>query len=79
MTTWRQIRSLHGGIPETNSPAQEEFGTDRLIKFMETNNKFKAGPFADELLLELASWLEQLPGEGHKDDISLSTVNFTAS
>jgi serine phosphatase RsbU (regulator of sigma subunit) len=78
MTTWRQIRSLHGGIPETNSPAQEEFGTDRLIKFMETNNKLKAGPFADELLLELARWLEQPPGEGHKDDISLLTVDFTA-
>ena len=26
------------GIPETNSPAREEFGTDRLVKFMETNN-----------------------------------------
>jgi phosphoserine phosphatase RsbU/P len=66
------------GIPETNNPAQEEFGTDRLMKFMETNNKLKAGPFADALLLELARWLEQPPGEGHKDDISLLTVDFTA-
>ncbi len=66
------------GIPETTNPAEEEFGTDRLMKFMETNNKLKAGPFADELLLELARWLEQPPGEGHKDDISLLTVDFMA-
>jgi sigma-B regulation protein RsbU (phosphoserine phosphatase) len=65
------------GILESNSPAQEEFGTERFMKFMEKNNKLKAGPFADELLLELARWLEQPPGEGHKDDISLLTVDFT--
>jgi sigma-B regulation protein RsbU (phosphoserine phosphatase) len=65
------------GILETANPAQEEFGTDRFMKFMETNNKLSAGPFADALLLELARWLEQPPGEGHKDDISLLTVDFT--
>jgi sigma-B regulation protein RsbU (phosphoserine phosphatase) len=66
------------GILETTNPAQEEFGTARFMQFMETNNKLKAGPFADALLLELARWLEQPPGEGHKDDISLLTVDFTA-
>ena len=66
------------GILETSNPAQEEFGTDRFMQFMETNNKLPAGPFADALLLELARWLEQPPGEGHKDDISLLAVDFTA-
>ena len=66
------------GIPETNSPADEEFGTDRFMQFMEANYKLGAGPFADAVLLELAHWLEQPPGEGHKDDISLVTVDFTA-
>jgi sigma-B regulation protein RsbU (phosphoserine phosphatase) len=66
------------GILESNSPSQEEFGTERFMKFMEKNNKLKAGPFADKLLLELARWLEQPPGEGHTDDISLLTVDFTA-
>ena len=66
------------GILETSNPAQEEFGTARFMKFMEANNKVAAGPFADALLLELARWLEQPPGEGHKDDISLLTVDFTA-
>jgi sigma-B regulation protein RsbU (phosphoserine phosphatase) len=66
------------GILETNNPAQEEFGTARFMQFMETNNKLPAGPFADALLLELARWLEQPPGEGHKDDISLLAVDFTA-
>jgi sigma-B regulation protein RsbU (phosphoserine phosphatase) len=66
------------GIVETNNPAKEEFGTARFMQFMETNNKLRAGPFADALLLELARWLEQPPGEGHKDDISLLTVDVTA-
>jgi len=66
------------GILETSNPAQEEFGTARFMKFMEANNKLAAGPFADALLLELARWLEQPPGEGHKDDISLLTVDVTA-
>jgi phosphoserine phosphatase RsbU/P len=66
------------GILETANPAQEEFGTGRFMQFMETNSKLAAGPFADGLMLELAHWLEQPPGEGHKDDISLVTVDFTA-
>ncbi len=66
------------GILESANPAQEEFGTERFMKFMESNNKLPAGPFADALLLELARWLEQPPGEGHKDDISLLAVDFTA-
>jgi phosphoserine phosphatase RsbU/P len=65
------------GILETANPAQEEFGAERFMKFMETNHKLPAGPFADALLLELARWLEQPPGEGHKDDISLLAVDFT--
>ena len=65
------------GILESNSPAGEEFGTDRFMKFMEKNNKIAAGPFADALILELARWLEQPPGEGHTDDISLLTVDIT--
>ena len=48
-----------------------------LTRFTEVNYKLPAGAFADELLLELARWLEQPPGEGHKDDISLLTVDFT--
>ena len=66
------------GILETCNPAQEEFGTDRFMQFMETNSKLTAGPFADALLLELARWLEQPPGQGHKDDISLLAIDVTA-
>jgi phosphoserine phosphatase RsbU/P len=66
------------GILETANPAQEEFGAERFMKFMETNSKLPAGPFADALLLELAHWLAQPPGEGHKDDISLLAVDLTA-
>jgi phosphoserine phosphatase RsbU/P len=66
------------GILETSNPAQEEFGTGRFMRFMETNNRLPAALFADALLLELARWLEQPLGEGHKDDISLVAVDFTA-
>jgi phosphoserine phosphatase RsbU/P len=65
------------GIPETFSPAGEEFGTDRFLRFMDANTRLEAGPFADAVLLELARWLEQPPGEGHKDDISLLVVDST--
>jgi phosphoserine phosphatase RsbU/P len=66
------------GILETSNPSDEEFGTDRFMKFMEANHKLAAGPFADAVLLELARWLEQPPGQGHKDDISLVIIDFTA-
>jgi phosphoserine phosphatase RsbU/P len=66
------------GVLETSNPAQEEFGTDRFMQFMETNNRLPAGLFVDALLLELARWLEQPPGEGQKDDISVLAVDFTA-
>jgi Stage II sporulation protein E (SpoIIE) len=66
------------GILETCNPTQEEFGTNRFMQFMETNNQLTAGPFADALLLELACWLEQPPGEGHKDDISLLAIDVMA-
>ncbi len=66
------------GILETNNPAEEEFGTARFMQFMEKNSKLPAAAFADELMLELARWLEQPPGEGHKDDISLLTIDLTA-
>jgi sigma-B regulation protein RsbU (phosphoserine phosphatase) len=66
------------GILESTNPAQEEFGTGRFMRFMETNNRLPAGQFADALLLELARWLEQPPGEGHKDDISLLAIDVTA-
>ncbi len=66
------------GIPETSNPAQEEFGTDRIMQSMEKNNNLPASSFVDALLLELARWLQQPPGEGHKDDISLLAVDFTA-
>jgi sigma-B regulation protein RsbU (phosphoserine phosphatase) len=66
------------GILETSNPSDEEFGTERFMRFMETRKTLAAAPFSDALMLELARWLEQPPGEGHKDDISLLTVDFTA-
>ncbi|MGC2718396.1 MAG: SpoIIE family protein phosphatase, partial [Candidatus Acidiferrales bacterium] len=65
------------GILESCNPAGDEFGTDRFLKFMDANTALTTGPFADAVLLEIARWLEQPPGEGHKDDISLLAVDFT--
>ena len=65
------------GILESCNPAGDEFGTERFLKFMDGHTELATGPFADAVLLEIARWLDQPPGEGHKDDISLLAVDFT--
>ncbi len=67
------------GILESSNPAGEEFGTDRFLQFLDKNTALETGPFADAVLVELARWLDQPMGEGHKDDISLLAVDFTHS
>jgi phosphoserine phosphatase RsbU/P len=64
------------GIPETKNPAQEEFGTARFKKFMESSHKLGVGQFADGLLDELARWSEQPRGQGQQDDITVLTIDF---
>jgi serine phosphatase RsbU (regulator of sigma subunit) len=62
------------GILEATNPAQEQFGTDRFMRFMENNRSLRAGQFADAFLEEISRWLEQSPDQGQQDDITLMVI-----
>ena len=64
------------GIPETKSPSEQEFGTARFIKFMDSNRGLGVDQFADGLLDELSRWSEQPRGQGQQDDITVLTMDF---
>ncbi|MGB2627277.1 MAG: SpoIIE family protein phosphatase [Candidatus Acidiferrum sp.] len=64
------------GIPETKNPSDQEFGTARFLKFMDTHPKLAVDQFADGLFDELSRWSEQPRGEGQQDDITVLTVDF---
>jgi len=67
------------GIPETKNPAEEEFGTARFMKFMESNHNLAVDQFSEGLLDELSRWSEEPRGQGQKDDITILTIDFKGS
>jgi sigma-B regulation protein RsbU (phosphoserine phosphatase) len=67
------------GIPETKNPSQEEFGTARFKRFMESNQGLAVDQFADGLLDELSRFSQQPRGEGQQDDITVLTIDFKSS
>ncbi len=66
------------GIPETKNPSQEEFGTARFKRFMESNQGLGVEQFADGLLDELSRWSQQPRGQGQQDDITVLTIDFNS-
>jgi phosphoserine phosphatase RsbU/P len=64
------------GIPETKNPSEEEFGTGRIMQFMEKNHQLSADQFADGLIDDLSGWAEQPRGQGQQDDITVLTIDL---
>lgn len=62
------------GILEAANPAEEQFGADRFMHFMEKNKSMHAAQFADALLDEISRWLERPPEQGQQDDITLLVI-----
>jgi serine phosphatase RsbU (regulator of sigma subunit) len=62
------------GIPEAANPAQEEFGVDRFMRFMENNKSLSADQFADAFLDEIARWSQHSPDQGQQDDVTLLVI-----
>jgi serine phosphatase RsbU (regulator of sigma subunit) len=62
------------GIPEAPNRVQEQYGTDRLMRFMENNTSLRADQFADTFLHELSLWSEQSSEQGQQDDITLLVI-----
>jgi serine phosphatase RsbU (regulator of sigma subunit) len=59
------------GILEAANPAQEMYGAERLMHFLETNCSLNADQIADALLADVARWTEQSEEQNQQDDLTL--------
>ncbi|MGB7729929.1 MAG: SpoIIE family protein phosphatase [Candidatus Acidiferrum sp.] len=64
------------GIPEAANASDEQFGTDRFMRFIENNKQLTADQFAQTFLTELSRWSNQTSEQGQQDDITLLVVDF---
>ena len=64
------------GILEAMSPAQEEFGTSRLVRLLQQRAHLRAEDLVAELLSQLARWSGRGDGNWHEDDITLVAVDL---
>jgi phosphoserine phosphatase RsbU/P len=64
------------GISECRNPSEEEFGTGRLMRFIDESHSLGANEFADGLLNQLSSWSEQQQGLGQRDDMTFVAFQY---
>jgi sigma-B regulation protein RsbU (phosphoserine phosphatase) len=64
------------GILEAANPAQEQFGADRLMRFIEDHKHLSADQFSQALLNELSRWSNQTMEQGQQDDITLLVIDY---
>jgi CheY-like chemotaxis protein len=64
------------GIVEARNPSGEEFGMNRLKRFVEQNHALPTDRFGDALLDGLRHWSGHSCGEAQSDDITLLAVDF---
>lgn len=64
------------GVLDARNAAREEFGSSRLLQFLEAQSNLAAAPLATEFLNELARWSGRAHGRAQEDDITLVAVDF---
>jgi serine phosphatase RsbU (regulator of sigma subunit) len=64
------------GIVEAKNSAHEEFGSSRLLSYVEDHSNLAAAALVAELFTELAHWSGRADGYPHEDDITLIVVDF---
>ena len=64
------------GILEAANAAGEQFGTDRLMRFIENHKDLAADQFSQTLLNDLSRWSNQTTEQGQQDDITLLVIDF---
>jgi serine phosphatase RsbU (regulator of sigma subunit) len=64
------------GIPEAANPAGEQFGFERIQRYMEAHRNVTASQFADNFLAEIARWSNQYSDQGQQDDITLLLFDY---
>ena len=67
------------GILEAANAAEEMYGAERFMRFLEINKSLDAGQFADALLAEIARWTGQTGEQGQQDDLTLVLFDFKQS
>jgi serine phosphatase RsbU (regulator of sigma subunit) len=67
------------GVSECPNPDGVEFGTERLLAFLDQNRDLSAEGFADGVIEALCTWSKQARGENQHDDITLLTIDFGQS
>jgi serine phosphatase RsbU (regulator of sigma subunit) len=66
------------GILEAANLAEEQFGADRFMQFMENNKTQSADQFSDAFLAEISRWIGQSAEDGQQDDITLLVIGYSA-
>ncbi len=66
------------GIPETTSPADEQFGVERFKEFLQVHSKSGANDFVDGFLEKLNLWADSASGREPEDDITLVAIQFNS-
>ena len=64
------------GVLEAANTAQEQFGADRFMRFIENQNNLDVDQFSQAFLTELSGWTNQTSEQGQQDDITLLVVDF---
>jgi phosphoserine phosphatase RsbU/P len=63
------------GIPEAANASEEQYGFDRIMRYIDAHHAVPANQFADNFVAEIASWSNQSM-VGQKDDITLLVFDF---
>jgi phosphoserine phosphatase RsbU/P len=63
------------GIPEAADASEEQYGFDRIMRYIEAHHAVPANQFADNFVAEIATWSNQST-LGQKDDITLLILDF---
>jgi len=64
------------GILEAANAAEEMYGAERFMRFLEVNQRLNAGEFADALLAEIAHWTGRSGEQGQQDDLTVVVFDF---
>ena len=64
------------GVPEAANPTGEEFGVDRVMRFIGENKHLVADQFVETFVSELSRWSGQTVEQGQQDDITVLVVDL---
>ena len=64
------------GVSECPNPDGEEFGTARLLAFLDQNRELQAEGLADAVIETICQWSNQPRGQNQHDDITFLAIDF---